>query len=122
MTEDYLEAIADFEKQNGQCRGADLARHFSVSHATVTQTLTRLNNVGLIETEPYGPIELTRKGRSLAEKSRERHEIVYSFLRALGVSESVAAADAEGIEHHVSDETLFCIRKFVKTGSKQKKK
>ena len=120
VAEDYLEAVADIERQNGQCRGSDIARHFSVSHATVTQTLARLNKARLVETEPYGPVRLTRKGRNLAEKSRIRHEIVLSFLLALGVSESVAAADTEGIEHHVSDETLSCFKTFLER-SKQRR-
>lgn len=113
IMEDYLEAIADFEAQNGQCRGADLARHFSVSHATVTQTLARLKEAGFIESKPYGPVGLTKKGRNVATKSRKRHEIVLSFLLAIGVRKSVAATDAEGIEHHVSDETLQCFKRFV---------
>jgi len=119
VTEDYLEAVADIEGQNGQCRGSDLARHFSVSHATVTQTLARLNKAGLVETEPYGPVRLTKKGQNVAKKSRECHEIVLSFLRAVGVSKSVAAADAEGIEHHVSDETLLCFKRFVERSKRQ---
>ena len=110
VVEDYLEAIAEFITQNGRCRGADLARKFSVSHATVTQTLARLKDVGLVEAEPYGPVKLTHKGKHVARKSRERHEIVLSFLLAIGVSEAVAAADAEGIEHHVSEETLRCFQ------------
>ena len=114
VAEDYLEAIADFESEQGRCRGADLARHFSVSHATVTQTLARLSEAGLVDVEPYRPISLTRRGRAIAKKSRERHETVLSFLRSIGVSEAVAAADAEGIEHHVSDETLKCLKKFIK--------
>ena len=113
VAEDYLEAIADFEQRNGSCRGTDLAQHFSVRHATVTQTLARLKDAGYVTTERYGPVGLTRKGRQVARKSRQRHDIVLSFLLKLGVSESVAAADAEGIEHHVSDETLACFKKFV---------
>ena len=42
----------------------------------------------------------------MAAQSRYRHEIVVGFLRAIGVSEETAQADAEGIEHHVSNETL----------------
>ena len=42
----------------------------------------------------------------VAERSRERHHIVLAFLQALGVSDDVAEADAEGLEHHVSDQTL----------------
>lgn len=117
--EDYLEAIAEYHDQNGQCRGADLARHFSVSHATVTQTLARLKDAGLIDSEPYGPVGLTRKGRNVARKSRERHEVVFSFLLAIGVSESVAAADAEGMEHHVSDETLERFTAHIRNTSKR---
>ena len=119
VAEDYLEAIADFIRQNGECRGADLARNFSVSHATVTQTLARLKDAGLVETQPYGPVELTRKGSRLARQSRERHDIVLSFLLSIGVSEDVAAADAEGIEHHVSNETLRCLRAFVERTATQ---
>ena len=51
VAEDYLELIAEFEEENGRCRGSDLARHFSVSHATVTQTLARLEEAGLLEIE-----------------------------------------------------------------------
>jgi DtxR family manganese transport transcriptional regulator len=35
------------------------------------------------------------------------------FLRAIGVSEQVAAIDTEGIEHHVSRQTLDCFRKLT---------
>ena len=90
VTEDYLEAIADFEESNGRCRGGDLAAHFSVSHATVTETISRLKDAGLVESEPYGPIGLTGKGRRMAKKSKERHEIVLSFLLSIGVPEDVA--------------------------------
>ena len=105
------------QEKNGQCRGADLARHFSVSHATVTQTLARLKDAGLVDSEPYGPVGLTRKGRNVAKKSRTRHEVVLSFLLAIGVRASIAAADAEGIEHHVSEETLACFKKYVERNS-----
>ena len=113
VTDDYLEAIAEFQDQKGQCRGGDLATHFSVSHATVTQTLGRLKDAGFVTSEPYGPISLTAKGRRLAKKSKARHETVLSFLLALGVSEETAATDSEGIEHHVSDETLERMRSFI---------
>ncbi len=115
ITEDYLEAIADFIDESGKCRGGDLATHFSVSHATVTQTLNRLKEAGLVESEPYGPISLTRSGRRIARKSKDRHELVLAVLLEMGVSEETANADAEGIEHHVSDETLTCFRKFLDT-------
>ena len=111
--EDYVEAIAEVAAEHGQCRGADLARQFAVSHVTVIKTIARLQAEGLVETEPYGPVALTAKGRRLASASRQRHEIVLRFLKAIGVDDQTAHADAEGIEHHVSKATLECFRKEI---------
>ena len=114
LAEDYVEAIAEVEAENGQCRSVDLARRFGVTPVTVNRTVARLQRDGLAETEPYGPVTLTAKGRRIAAASKRRHEIVFRFLRSIGVSESTAAADAEGIEHHVSPETL---RRFEELAS-----
>lgn len=111
--EDYVEAAAELIEQRGACRVTDLAARFGVSHVTVTRIVGRLEREGYVRTEPYRPIELTAKGRRLAQASRERHELVLRFLRALGVSERVAAIDAEGIEHHVSRETLEAFRRLA---------
>ena len=111
--EDYVEAIAAQIESTGECRGADLARQFGVSHVTVTKTVARLQAEGLVDTEPYAPLVLTRKGKVLAEVTRKRHELVYDFLIAIGVSPAVAEVDSEGIEHHVSEQTLDCFRALI---------
>lgn len=111
--EDYVEAIAEIEQSKGNCRAADLARLFGVSHVTVGKTLTRLAGEGYVETAPYAPVKLTAKGRRLANQARRRHEVVLEFLRTIGVSEETAQADAEGIEHHVSPETLRCFKAII---------
>ncbi|WP_231742857.1 manganese-binding transcriptional regulator MntR [Stieleria varia] len=104
--EDYVEAIDDVLREREVCRASDLAKCFAVSHVTVHRIVARLKDEGLLETEPYRPITLTAKGKRLAKKARERHELVYEFLLAIGVAPATAAVDAEGIEHHVSSETL----------------
>jgi DtxR family manganese transport transcriptional regulator len=71
-----------------------------------------------VNTEPYGPVVLTAKGEGLARKAAERHAVVLEFLIALGVSESTARVDSEGIEHHVSAETLAAMRAFVRKHGK----
>jgi DtxR family manganese transport transcriptional regulator len=111
--EDYVEAIGDLTKQHGRCRVVDLARHFGVSHVTVTKILSRLQREGLVETQKYGPITLTERGKQLAARSRRRHQVVYQFLVAIGVSEANAAIDAEGIEHHVGSETLARLEEYA---------
>jgi DtxR family manganese transport transcriptional regulator len=111
--EDYVEAISDVLAEKGVCRVTDLAKRFDVSHVTVTKIIARLKDSGLVTTEPYKPLDLTEAGRRLASKSRRRHEVVYQFLLSIGVSAVTAAADSEGIEHHVSPETLEAMRNFV---------
>ena len=91
----------------------DLADHFGVSHVTVIRALRRFERDGLVSVEQNGPIELTLEGAELAESSLRRHEIVFNFLLALGVTEKTAAADSEGIEHLVSPETLKRMGEFV---------
>ena len=104
--QDYAEAIADLAATVGEARVVDLARRLGVTHVTVNRTLARLKRAGYVNTRPYRAIFLTDAGRRLAEESKRRHETVVAFLQSLGVSKKVALMDAEGIEHHVSPETL----------------
>lgn len=110
--EDYVEAIADLSSEGGEARVMGLSRCLGVTHVTVHRTVGRLRRSGYVKARPYGAIFLTPKGRKLAVACKKRHEIVVSFLRSLGVSKKTAEIDAEGIEHHISPETL---RAFVRT-------
>jgi len=114
LAEDYVEAVQELIANKGECRVQELARHFNVSHVTVSRTVGRLQKDGLLETAPYKPIVLTAKGKKLAERVRKRHEVVLQFLLQLGVDEKTAQIDSEGIEHHVSEKTLAAMKKFLK--------
>jgi len=83
---------------------------------TVVRTVSRLQRDGLVTAKPYRAIFLTEAGEKLATKSRERHRTVVEFLLALGVPAAAAHADAEGIEHHVSSQTLAAFERFVRSG------
>ena len=111
-----MEAIAAAIDENGQCRAMDLVAHFDVTHATVNNTIGRLQRDGFVETAPYQPIALTAKGKRLADRSQERHEIVKAFLKRLGVSDRTADIDSEGMEHHVSKETLQAMQRALAEG------
>jgi hypothetical protein len=69
----------------------------------------------LATARPYRGVFLTEKGEGLAERVRIRHRLVVDVLRALGVPTESAEADAEGIEHHVSETTLKAFAHFVKS-------
>lgn len=116
--EDYVEAIAETHKTTGTCRVRDLAIHFGVSHVTVSRIVSRLQAEGLVSTAPYRPVELTARGKRLATTSRNRHETVYQFLVSLGIDEETAAIDAEGMEHHVSPQTLKRFAELTRKRSK----
>ena len=113
IAEDYLEMIADLIDETGEARAADLAKRFGVAQATVAKAVARLQREGWVETQPYRAIFLTDEGRAIAEMSKARHQVVTAFLVALGVPEDIADADAEGMEHHISDVTLDAFRRFV---------
>lgn len=115
--QDYAELIAELIDATGEARAIDIARALGVTHVTVGRTIRRLQREGLVTTQPYRSIFLTDKGRKLAEESQRRHEIVFNFLRSLGVPPLVAQSDAEGIEHHVSKETLAAFVKHLKKSS-----
>ena len=114
LAEDYVEVIAETIEATGMCRAVNLAEHFGVSHVTVNRTIGRLKRDGYVTTEPYAPIHLTAKGKRVAKRSKERHAIVYAFLKSLGVSDATAATDSEGIEHHVSAATLDAMKRHLK--------
>jgi len=91
----------------------DLAARLGVTHVTVIRTVARLQREGLVSSRPYRAIFLTESGSALAKKSRERHQTVVAFLEAVGVPPAIAQRDAEGIEHHISPETLTAFRKVI---------
>jgi DtxR family manganese transport transcriptional regulator len=116
--EDYVELIADLIEAHGEARVVDLSRRFGISHATVNKTIQRLKKEGFVNAAPYRSLFLTDKGRQLALACKQRHIIVFDFLRSLGVSEKTAEMDAEGVEHHVSHETLKAFQKFIENQGK----
>jgi DtxR family manganese transport transcriptional regulator len=115
--EDYVELISDLSEEVGEARPIDIARRLGVSHATAIKTISRLKRDGFVTSRPYRGIFLTDKGKELADKVRARHRIVVDLLCALGVPREAAEADAEGIEHHVSDVTLKVFARFLKQSS-----
>ena len=111
-TEDYLEIIADLLNTSGEARIVDIANKLGIAQATANKTIQRLQNQGYIKKEPYRSIFLTLKGQEVASISKKRHIIVLTFLKNLGLDAKTAEADAEGIEHHVSEKTLKKMDKF----------
>jgi DtxR family manganese transport transcriptional regulator len=115
VLEDYVELIADLLATSGEARPTDVARRLGVSHVTAIKTISRLKREGLATGRPYRGVFLTETGQALAERMRARHRLVVDILLTLGVPAEAAEADAEGIEHHVSELTLKAFARFLQS-------
>lgn len=111
-TEDYVELIADLIEAQQEARLSDLAKRLGVSQPTASKVISRLIEQGYVESKPYRSIFLTDKGATLAQKCKQRHQIILDFLVRLGVDPETAEFDAEGIEHHISAQTLNIMKNF----------
>lgn len=113
LQEDYAELISDLAARGTAVGPSALARHLGVSHASVIKCIARMGREGLVTSLPYRGVSLTDSGHALAAQVRRRHRVVVALLRAVGVPEADAAADAEGIEHHVSSSTLAAFERYL---------
>ncbi len=113
LAEDYVEIVFDLLALTGKARTCEIAENLGVSHVTVIRSLERLKKLGYFKKE--GPLTLTEKGAKLASFSKKRHALLLDYLIAIGVPQKVAAIDAEGMEHHISPETLEALQAHLLT-------
>src|SRR6202011_2544955 len=111
--EDYLEQILDLINTKRYARVADIAQGLRISQASVTNMVQRLDAEGLLKYEKYRGLVLTTAGETLARNIMRRHQLLTDFLRMLGISEEVIYHDVEGMEHHISPQTLHAIEALV---------
>jgi len=111
--EDYLEKIYLLIKEKGYARMADVASLLDVSSSSATKMIQKLDEMGFVVYEKYRGFILTEKGRKIAQSLVEKHQLLEDFLRMMGVHEENIYQEVEGIEHHISQQTAFCITSLV---------
>jgi Mn-dependent DtxR family transcriptional regulator len=111
--EDYLEQILDLINTKGYARVADIAQGLKISQASVTNMVQRLDAEGLLKYEKYRGLVLTTAGETLARNIMRRHQLLTDFLRMLEIEEDVVYHDVEGMEHHISPQTLNAIEALM---------
>ena len=116
--EDYLETILILKRRTNFVRSIDIAKEMGYSKPSISRAMSKLRESGYILMEESGEIELTEEGRALAERIYRRHRVLTDFFMALGVPEDVAANEACGIEHHLSDDTFARIQTHYETALK----
>lgn len=107
--EDYLETILILSEGNETVRSVDIAAHLGFSKPSVSVAMKKLRENGFISMDPYGKVSLTAKGKAIADKVYERHQVISGLLIRIGVSKENAAKDACRVEHVISEE---CFQKL----------
>ena len=109
----YLETILILTQKKGSVRSLDVAEYMGFSKPSVSRAVGILKKNGYIIMDGSGHLYLTDEGRSVAEKTFERHRVLTKVFTKLGVSAGIAAEDACKIEHVISDETFEAIKRFA---------
>ena len=104
--EDYLERIHELIESKGNAHVADIAQSLNVGQPSVTSMVQKLADDGYLRYEKYRSLTLTDEGRVVAEKIRNRHAVLASFFTLFDLDDDTQARDIEGIEHHLSSDTL----------------
>lgn len=103
--EDYVKAIWLVQESGQRATGQELARRLGVSQASVSSMLQKLSRLGLIRYEKYQPVSLTASGTNVALEVVRHHRLLELFLaEALGMPWDRIHAEAEVLEHHISEE------------------
>jgi len=103
--EDYLKAIWEMLEEDQTPISARLAEELSVTPPAVTAALKRMTRDELVRVDRNGGIDLTRKGRQVAERMALRHQLAEMLLTdVIGLPWAKAHAEAERLEHAISPE------------------
>ncbi|PWW05678.1 DtxR family iron (metal) dependent repressor [Paenibacillus cellulosilyticus] len=111
--EDYLERIYKLIDEKGYARVSDIAEGLEVHPSSVTKMIQKLDKDNYLIYEKYRGLILTNKGKKMGKRLVDRHQLLESFLEIIGVQEENIYRDVEGIEHHLSWDSITCIETLV---------
>jgi|SRR5690625_247696 len=100
--EDYIEQIYNLIEAKGYARVSDIAEALQVYPSSVTKMVQKLDKDDYLDYEKYRGFVLTAKGNKIGKRLVFRHELLEEFLEIIGVEKENIYEDVEGIEHHLS--------------------
>ncbi len=109
----YLETILILSREKQYVRSIDVCEYMGYSKPSISRAVSLLRNSGYVDMDDRGYLSLTDSGRAIAEKIYERHLVLSTVLKNLGVDEKAAVEDACRIEHVISDETFAAIKDHI---------
>jgi len=111
--EDYLERIYKLIDEKGYARVSDIAEGLEVHPSSVTKMIQKLDKDKYLVYEKYRGLVLTSKGKKMGKRLVDRHALLEQFLTVIGVQEENIYRDVEGIEHHLSWDSITCIETLI---------
>ncbi|GIO97651.1 transcriptional regulator MntR [Paenibacillus sp. FSL W8-0187] len=111
--EDYLERIYKLIDEKGYARVSDIAEGLEVHPSSVTKMIQKLDKDEYLIYEKYRGLVLTSKGKKMGKRLMERHHLLEEFLEMIGVQDENIYRDVEGIEHHLSWDSIMRIETLV---------
>jgi Mn-dependent DtxR family transcriptional regulator len=111
--EDYLERIYNLIEEKGYARVSDIAEALEVHPSSVTKMVQKLDKDKYLVYEKYRGLVLTPKGKKIGKRLVDRHSLLEEFMRIIGLDEEHIYQDVEGIEHHLSWESITCLEYLV---------
>ncbi len=106
--EDYIESIFIEQEKKGYARTNEVAEKLNVQIPSATKMIKKLASLNLLKHEKYGVVCLTEKGMKIGTFLWERHQIVETFLKSLGIKKDLYQF-TEAMEHSVNEEILINI-------------
>jgi Mn-dependent DtxR family transcriptional regulator len=111
--EDYLERIYKLIDEKGYARVSDIAEGLEVHPSSVTKMIQKLDKDNYLVYEKYRGLILTSKGKKMGKRLVDRHQLLEDFLTVIGVQNDNIYKDVEGIEHHLSWDSITCIETLI---------
>ena len=84
----------------------DIAKNLGISQASVTNMIQRLDTEGYVIYERYRGVVMTEAGKKIGQEIARRHEVLTRLLSGFGLDPKTVHEDVEGMEHHMSRQTL----------------
>lgn len=110
--ENYLETILILSDLQKDVRAIDICSYLGYSRPTVSVILKKMKEEELLIIDERNCVTLTDKGKAVAERVYERHNIISELLIKLGVHKNTAFSDACKLEHDLSDESFEAIKNY----------
>src|SRR6478752_788663 len=111
--EDYIKQIYLLIEEKGYARVSDIAENLSVHPSSVTKMVQKLDQEKYLVYEKYRGLVLTANGKKVGKRLVYRHDLLEQLLQIIGVKEENIYQDVEGIEHHLSWDSIDRIGDLV---------